>query len=82
MSRGSAGISAGLDAGRKECTTEGAEPEGGVIFGQDGANPAPFKLATQAVAAGYTNVLWFRGGVSAWTAAGEPTVARSAGGGQ
>ncbi len=53
-----------------------------VIFGQDGANPAPFKLASQAVAAGYTNVFWFRGGVSAWTAAGEPTVARSDGGGQ
>jgi TIR domain-containing protein/rhodanese-like protein len=53
-----------------------------VLFGQDGANPAPFNLATQAVAAGYSNVLWYRGGVSAWTAAGEPTVARSAGGGQ
>ena len=53
-----------------------------VIFGQDGANPAPFTLASQAVAAGYTNVFWFRGGVSAWTAAGEPTAARGAGGGQ
>ncbi len=53
-----------------------------VIFGQDGANPAPFTLASQAVAAGYTNVFWFRGGVSAWTAAGEPTTARGDGGGQ
>lgn len=50
-----------------------------VIFCTDGACPSAYKLASQAVAAGYTSVYWYRGGVSAWTAAGEPTAAGAGG---
>jgi rhodanese-related sulfurtransferase len=51
-----------------------------VIFCHDGACPMSFNLASQAVAAGYTDVLWYRGGVNAWAASGEPTVSRAGGG--
>jgi rhodanese-related sulfurtransferase len=44
-----------------------------VIFCHDGACPLSFQLASEAVAAGYSNVFWYRGGVNAWAAAGEPT---------
>jgi len=48
-----------------------------VIFCHDGSCPLSYQLASQAVAAGYTAVYWYRGGINAWTAAGLPTVARS-----
>ena len=37
-----------------------------------------YNAALRAVAAGYSRVYWYRGGVDAWTAAGLPT-ARTAG---
>jgi rhodanese-related sulfurtransferase len=51
-----------------------------VVFCHDGACPMSFSLASQAVAAGYANVFWYRGGVNAWTASGEPTVSLAGGG--
>ena len=48
-----------------------------VIFCHDGTCPWSYNLASQAVAAGYTAVYWYRGGINAWTAAGLPTVPRS-----
>jgi rhodanese-related sulfurtransferase len=51
-----------------------------VVFCHDGACPMSFNLASQAVAAGYSNVFWYRGGVNAWAASGEPTVNRIGGG--
>ena len=44
-----------------------------VIFCHDGGCPLSYQLASAAVAAGYSNVFWYRGGVNAWAAAGEPT---------
>jgi PQQ-dependent catabolism-associated CXXCW motif protein len=32
-----------------------------------------YNAALRAIAAGYTNVLWYRGGIEAWKAAGLPT---------
>lgn len=51
-----------------------------VFFCHDGACPMSFSLASQAIAAGYSNVFWYRGGVNAWTASGEPTVSQGGGG--
>ena len=45
-----------------------------VIFCHDGGCPLSYQLASAAVAAGYDNVFWYRGGINAWAAAGEPTV--------
>jgi rhodanese-related sulfurtransferase len=44
-----------------------------VIFCHDGRCPLSYNLASAAVAAGYDNVFWYRGGINAWTAAGNPT---------
>ena len=33
-----------------------------------------YQMASQAIQAGYTNIYWYRGGINAWTAAGEPSV--------
>jgi rhodanese-related sulfurtransferase len=48
-----------------------------VIFCHDGACPMSYDLASEAVAAGYTSVYWYRGGINAWTAAGLPTIAHA-----
>ena len=48
-----------------------------VIFCHDGSCPWSYELASQAVAAGYTAVYWYRGGINAWMAAGLPTVPRN-----
>jgi rhodanese-related sulfurtransferase len=48
-----------------------------VIFCHDGACPMSFNLASQAVAAGYSNVFWYRGGVNAWVESGMPTVGQA-----
>jgi len=45
-----------------------------VIFCHDGSCPTSYEMASQAVAAGYTNIFWYRGGINAWMAAGEPSV--------
>jgi hypothetical protein len=37
------------------------------------------KLAADALAAGYANVIWCRGGINAWTAAGLPASQPGAG---
>lgn len=37
------------------------------------------KLAADALAAGYANVIWYRGGINAWTAAGLPASQPGAG---
>jgi rhodanese-related sulfurtransferase len=34
-----------------------------------------YNASLHALAAGYTNVYWYRGGIDAWTASGAPTVA-------
>ncbi len=34
-----------------------------------------YNAALRAINAGYTNVLWYRGGIEAWKAAGLPTLA-------
>lgn len=39
-----------------------------------------YNAALRAIKAGYTNVLWYRGGVEAWKAAGLPTQAPQQGG--
>jgi len=49
-----------------------------VFFCLDGGCPMSYQAASAAIAAGYSNVFWYRGGVSAWAAAGEP-VAPAAG---
>jgi rhodanese-related sulfurtransferase len=49
-----------------------------VFFCLDGGCPMSYQAASAALAAGYSNVFWYRGGVSAWAAAGEP-VAPAAG---
>ena len=36
-------------------------------------------MAAGALAAGYSNVIWYRGGINAWMAAGLPTGQPSAG---
>lgn len=48
-----------------------------VIFCHDGACPLSYQLASAAVAAGYSNVFWYRGGINAWAAAGEPTASHN-----
>ena len=50
-----------------------------VVFCHDGSCPMSYQLASAAVAAGYENVFWYRGGINAWVAAGEPTVTHSGG---
>jgi rhodanese-related sulfurtransferase len=49
-----------------------------VIYCHDGKCPMSYNLASQAVSAGYTNVLWYRGGINAWMAAGNTTTTFSA----
>jgi hypothetical protein len=48
-----------------------------VFFCHDDTCPTPFTLASDANAAGYAYVWWYRGGVTEWVASGEPTVIRS-----
>jgi rhodanese-related sulfurtransferase len=48
-----------------------------VVFCHDGTCPMSYQMATQAVAAGYTSIYWYRGGINAWTAAGEPSVTQA-----
>ena len=48
-----------------------------IFFCLDGSCPESYQLAKSAVAAGYTDVVWYRGGVNAWAAAGLPTVSHS-----
>jgi rhodanese-related sulfurtransferase len=38
-----------------------------------------YNAALRAIAAGYSNVLWYRGGIEAWKAAGMPVQAAGAG---
>jgi rhodanese-related sulfurtransferase len=45
-----------------------------IFFCLDGSCPESYQAAKQALAAGYRDVLWYRGGVNAWSAAGLPTV--------
>jgi len=45
-----------------------------IFFCLDGSCPESYEAAKSALAAGYTDVLWYRGGVNAWSAAGLPTV--------
>jgi rhodanese-related sulfurtransferase len=45
-----------------------------IFFCLDGSCPESYQAAKAAIAAGYTDVLWYRGGVNAWAAAGLPTV--------
>jgi rhodanese-related sulfurtransferase len=47
-----------------------------VAFCHDGACPMSYQMASQALAAGYTDVVWYRGGANAWIAAGGPTIVR------
>jgi rhodanese-related sulfurtransferase len=47
-----------------------------VAFCHDGACPMSYQMASQALAAGYTDVVWYRGGINAWMAAGGPTIVR------
>jgi len=53
-----------------------------VIFCHDGRCPMSYQLAAQAVQAGYTGVFWYRGGINAWTAGGNPTASFDNGGKQ
>ena len=46
-----------------------------VIFCHDGRCLPSFQLASAAIAAGYENVFWYRGGINAWLSAGLPSVA-------
>lgn len=43
-----------------------------VVFCHDGGCPLSFELAKLALAGGYSQVFWYRGGINAWTAAGLP----------
>lgn len=43
------------------------------IFCRDGRCSLAYSMAAGALAAGYSNVLWYRGGINAWMAAGLPT---------
>jgi rhodanese-related sulfurtransferase len=43
-----------------------------VVFCHDGGCPLSFELAKLAMATGYRQVFWYRGGINAWTAAGLP----------
>jgi rhodanese-related sulfurtransferase len=47
-----------------------------VAFCHDGACPMSYQMASQALAAGYTDVVWYRGGINAWMAGGGPTIVR------
>ncbi len=47
-----------------------------VAFCHDGSCPMSYQMASQALGAGYTNVVWYRGGINAWMAAGGPTIVR------
>ena len=47
-----------------------------VAFCHDGACPMSFQMASQALADGYSDVVWYRGGINAWMAAGGPTIVR------
>jgi len=49
-----------------------------VAFCHDGSCPMSYQLATQALADGYRDVVWYRGGINAWMAAGGPTTLRAA----
>lgn len=47
-----------------------------VAFCHDGSCPMSYQLASQALADGYRDVVWYRGGINAWMAAGGPTIVR------
>ena len=44
-----------------------------VVYGQSMNSWLAYNAALRAIAAGYTNVLWYRGGIEAWKLAGLPT---------
>jgi rhodanese-related sulfurtransferase len=44
-----------------------------VLFCRDGRCSLAYAMAAGALGAGYSNVLWYRGGINAWMAAGLPT---------
>jgi hypothetical protein len=48
-----------------------------IFFTLDGSRSEAYQAAQAAIAAGYTDVLWYRGGVNAWSAAGLPTVSHT-----
>jgi rhodanese-related sulfurtransferase len=50
-----------------------------VFFCRDGRCGLAYYMASGALAAGYGNVIWYRGGINAWMAAGLPTGQLSAG---
>ena len=54
-----------------------AQPIG--FFCRDGRCDMAYAMAAGALGAGYTNVFWYRGGINAWTAAGQPTAQLSPG---
>jgi rhodanese-related sulfurtransferase len=49
------------------------------FFCRDGRCGLAYYMAAGALAAGYSNVIWYRGGINAWTAAGLPTAQPSGG---
>jgi rhodanese-related sulfurtransferase len=49
------------------------------FFCRDGRCGKAYYMAAGALAAGYSNVIWYRGGINAWTAAGLPSVQPSGG---
>jgi len=53
-----------------------------VIFCHDGRCPMSYQLGMQAVQAGYTGIYWYRGGINAWAAGGNPTAGFENGGKQ
>ena len=59
--------------------TVGASPRTAVVFYGEGPNTWwAFNAALRAAAAGYTQVLWYRGGLEAWQRAGLPTQQKTA----
>jgi rhodanese-related sulfurtransferase len=49
------------------------------FFCRDGRCGLAYSMAAGALAAGYGNVIWYRGGINAWMAAGLPTSQLTAG---
>jgi len=49
------------------------------FFCRDGRCGLAYSMAAGALGAGYSNVIWYRGGINAWMAAGLPTGQLSAG---
>jgi PQQ-dependent catabolism-associated CXXCW motif protein len=53
-------------------TTQGDKSAGMVFYCQSVQCWMSYNAALRAIALGYTNVLWYRGGIEAWKAAGQP----------